>query len=115
MSIQTQFGHTLFLDGFQAGSAAEKLNRLHFSKKASEPAPFDEAWLQRLIMRHPSLLPVDQIEPAFNTLIPVCLELPTRSGYLDNLLVTPAGDLALVECKLSAQPGGEARGNRPDY
>jgi len=100
MAIQAQFGHTLFLDGFEAGSAAEKLNRLHFSKSASETAPYDEAWLQRLIMRHPSLLPVDQIEPAFNTLVPICIELPMRSGSLDNLLVTPAGDFALVECKL---------------
>src|SRR5437879_4507479 len=30
-----------------------------------------------------------------------------RSGYLDNLLVTPAGDLALIECKLWRNP--EAR------
>ena len=66
-----------------------------------------KAWLQRLIMRHPSLLPVDQIEPAFNTLVPVCIELPMQSGYLDNLLVTPTGDLALVECKLWRNP--EAR------
>jgi len=104
MAIQTQFGHTIFLDGFEAGSAAEKLNRLHFLKNASETAPYDEGWLQLLIMRHPSLLPVDQIEPAFNTLVPVCIELPMRSGSLDNLLVTPAGDLALVECKLWRNP-----------
>jgi|ERR1017187_473866 hypothetical protein len=107
MPPQTQFGHTLFLSGFQADSTAEKLNRLHFLKNASSPAPYDEAWLQRLIMRHPSLLPVDQIEPAFNTLVPICIELPMKSGFLDNLLVTPAGDLALVECKLWRNP--EAR------
>lgn len=107
MSTQSQFGHTLFLSGFQAGAAAERLNRLHFSKSASESSPYDEAWLQRLIMRHPSLLPVDQIEPAFNTLVPICVELPMVSGFLDNLLVTPAGDLALVECKLWRNP--EAR------
>jgi len=107
MSSQTQFGHTLFLSGFQADSTAEKLNRLHFLKNSSSPAPYDEAWLQRLIMRHPSLLPVDQIEPAFNTVVPICIELPMKSGFLDNLLVTPAGDLALVECKLWRNP--EAR------
>jgi len=107
MSTQTQFGHTLFLDGFQADSKAEKLKQLDFSKKASEPAPFDEKWLQHLIMRHPSLLPTAQIEPAFNSLIPICVELPVRSGSMDNLFVTPAGDLALVECKLWRNP--EAR------
>ncbi len=35
------------------------------------------------------------------------MELPVSSGFLDNLLVTPAGDLALVECKLWRNP--EAR------
>jgi len=35
----------------------------------------------------------------FANLIPICTVLPTPSGYLDNLLVTPAGDIALVECK----------------
>jgi hypothetical protein len=107
MSPQTQYGHTLFLDGFQAGSSAKCLNRLHFSKKASERAPFDEAWLQRLIMVHPSVLPVDQIEPAFSPLVPICIELPVGPGAMDNLFVTPAGDLALVECKLWRNP--EAR------
>ena len=107
MAYQTQFGHTLLLSGFEAGSAAEKLERLPFLKKTSEPVPFDEAWLQRLIMQHPSLLPVDQIEPVFNTLVPICVELPTLSGFIDNLFVTPAGDIALVECKLWRNP--EAR------
>jgi hypothetical protein len=104
MSIQTQFGHTLFLDGFDAGSAAKKLTRLHFVRTASKTALYDEKWLQRLIISQPSLLPVDQIEPAFNTLVPICIELPVKSGFLDNLLVTPAGDLALVECKLWRNP-----------
>ena len=58
-------------------------------------------------MRHPSLLPIDQIEPAFKTLVPICIELPMKSGSMDNLLVTPNGDLALVECKLWRNP--EAR------
>lgn len=104
MANQTQFGHTLLLRGFEAGSTVEKLERLHFLRKASEPAPFDEAWLQRLIMHHPSLLPVDQIEPAFHSLVPICVELPTPSGYVDNLFVTPAGDIVLVECKLWRNP-----------
>jgi hypothetical protein len=104
MSAQTQFGHTLFLDDFQPESKVERLNQRHFSKKASEAAPYDEKWLQRLIMSHPSLLPVDQIEPAFNPLIPICAELPVGSGSMDNLFVTPSGDLALVECKLWRNP-----------
>ncbi len=107
MHSQTQYGHSLLLDGFQPGASASRLKRLHFSKTASESAPYDEAWLQRLIMRHPSVLPVDQIEPAFSPLVPVCIELPMQAGSLDNLFVTPAGDLALIECKLWRNP--EAR------
>ena len=62
---------------------------------------------KRLIMSHPSLLPIDEIEPAFGGLVPVCMELPVPSGYLDNLLVTPSGNIALIECKLWRNP--EAR------
>ncbi|MGD1071575.1 MAG: hypothetical protein ABSB15_15660 [Bryobacteraceae bacterium] len=83
------------------------MERIHFSKNAAGNSDYDEAWLQRLIMDQPNLLPVDQIERIFADLIPICIELPTPSGYLDNLLVTPAGDVALVECKLWRNP--EAR------
>ena len=106
MPSQTQYGHTIFLSSFD-GSTAEKLTRLHFVKNGSDSAPYDEAWLQRLIVNNPSLLPVGQIEPAFDTLVPVCTELPMKSGFVDNLLMTPAGDIALVECKLWRNP--EAR------
>jgi|GEM_PF-6589596 len=41
MSTKTQYGHTLFLDSFQAGSYAKQLNRIHFSKNASDNAPYD--------------------------------------------------------------------------
>ena len=104
MSTQTQYGNALFLDGFQAGCSAKALKRVHFSKTPSESSAYDEAWLQRLIMSQPSLLPVDQIEPAFAGLVPICIELPTTSGSLDNLLVTPSGDIALIECKLWRNP-----------
>jgi len=40
-------------------------------------------------------------------MVPICVELPIGSKYLDNLLVTPRGDLALIECKLWRNP--EAR------
>jgi hypothetical protein len=45
-----------------------------------------DAWLHGLIMKHPKLLPIDQIEPAFADLVPICRELPTTrsGGYLDN-------------------------------
>jgi hypothetical protein len=107
MSKDTQYGCTLFIDHFTVG-ASKPMKRISFSKNAPESAAYDEAWLQRLIMSHPRVLPVDQIERAFEDLIPICMELPTTSGgYLDNLLITPRGDLALIECKLWRNP--EAR------
>lgn len=68
---------------------------------------FSEDQLQTLIFDHPELLPVSAVEPYFNGIIPVCRELPTPAGPLDNLYVTPQGNLILVECKLWRNP--EAR------
>ena len=64
----------------------------------------DERWLQELIRDHPELLPLNQIEPGLSALVPVCLELPLRCGYLDNLFLTPDGDIVIVEVKLWRNP-----------
>ena len=50
-----------------------------------------ERWLQELIYRHPTCLPMDQIEPGIGRLVPVCMELPLRVGSVDNLIITPEG------------------------
>lgn len=107
MSNVSQYGRTLYIEGLETGASSTPLVRVRLSKKASESTAYDEAWLQRLIMDHPSLLPVDQIEPAFTNLVPICTELQTPSGFVDNLFVTPTGNLALIECKLWRNP--EAR------
>jgi len=65
-----------------------------------EKSDYDERWIQQLIDQHPTVLPIKYIEPAFDPAISCCMELPLQSGLLDNLLVTPLGDLILVECKL---------------
>ncbi len=104
MSKDTQYSRPLFIEDFSAGSQATSLESIHLSKSAPDSAAYDEGWLQRLIMNQTSLLPVDQIERAFVGMVPVCIELPTPSGFVDNLLVTPAGDIALIECKLWRNP-----------
>lgn len=73
---------------------------------------YDEAWLQTLLHGHPKIFPIEQIEPGFGDLIPLCRELSLlfgggRSGALDNLFVTRDGKLVLVEAKLWRNP--EAR------
>ena len=77
------------------------------STKLVRAADLNERWLQEVIHRHPSCLPMDQIEPGIGHLIPVCLELPLRVGSVDNLLLTPEGNLVIVEVKLWRNP--EAR------
>lgn len=59
-----------------------------------------EAWLQELIFRHPELLPISQIEPAFGTIVPAAREVTCGHGSIDNLYVTPSGEIVLVETKL---------------
>ena len=104
MSKDTQYGCALFVDDFKAG-VVKPMKRITFLKNGPQHTDYDEVWLQRLIMSHPRILPVDQIEPAFSGLVPVCIELPTTPvSFMDNLLVTPSGNLALIECKLWRNP-----------
>lgn len=65
-----------------------------------EKPPYNEAWLQNLIQAHPSLLPTGEVEACFENIVPILLEYPLPSGYLDNLYVTPDGYPVLVEVKL---------------
>ncbi len=74
---------------------------------SSADTTFDEAWLQQLIDKSPQILPVSEIEPGLGVLVPVCMELPTLHGPIDNLIMTPDGDIVLVEVKLWRNP--EAR------
>lgn len=68
--------------------------------RTREASGYDERFVQELVHHCPTVLPVAEIEPAFFPVTPACMELPLASGYLDNLLVTPRGDLVAVECKL---------------
>ncbi len=65
---------------------------------------YDELWLQNLIACRPLVLPIQEIEAAFSPAFSVCMELPLGSKFLDNLLVTPLGNLIAVECKLWRNP-----------
>jgi len=88
------------------GETATALEALPL-RVGEQGALYDERWLQNLIQRNPHIVPVDQIEPALTPLVPVCMELPTGSGWADNLLMTADGGIVLVEAKLWRNP--EAR------
>ena len=36
---------------------------------------YDEDWLQGLLYKHPQSLPIDEIDPSFAGLIPICREM----------------------------------------
>lgn len=61
---------------------------------------YDEAFLQRLIFENPRLLPVAEIDPSFEGLVPICTELNTKSGPIDLFLINRLGLPTLVETKL---------------
>lgn len=77
----------------------------------------DEAFIQALVHAHPGVLPIAEIDPIFAGAIPVCRELNTTAGPIDNFLITPSGLPVLVECKLWRNPEGrrEVVGQILDY
>ena len=59
-----------------------------------------EAFIQALVQEHPECLPITEIDEMFSGAVPICRELNTPAGPIDNFLVTPSGLPVLVECKL---------------
>lgn len=76
-----------------------------------------EAAIQALVQAHPSCLPIAEIDPLFAGPVPICIELNTLAGSIDNFMVTPSGLPVLVECKLWRNPEGrrEVVGQILDY
>ena len=77
----------------------------------------NEASIQDLVHRHSACLPISEIDPLFADPVPICRELLTPAGAIDNLLITPSGLPVLVECKLWRNPEGrrEVIGQILDY
>lgn len=63
-----------------------------------------EGQIQEFIYNNPELLPIDEIEPFFQPLIPICMELSTPAGPADVFYVNDKGLITLVECKLWRNP-----------
>ena len=65
---------------------------------------FNESWLQALIHDRPEILPISQIEPGFGSPIALAREVRCGHGIVDNLYLTPTGEIILVEAKLWSNP-----------
>lgn len=107
MSVTRQHTTPLLLTGSVGDRKVERLQRIQLERGAGDLESYDELWLQKLVQSHPGLLPVGEVEPAFMPLSPVCMELPTTRGSIDNFFITPTGNLIFAECKLWRNP--EAR------
>ena len=83
----------------------------------SGPDQISEADLQQLIHAFPACLPIREIDPLFADPVPMCMELPTAAGPIDNFMLTASGLPVLVECKLWRNPQGrrEVVGQILDY
>ena len=68
---------------------------------------YNESWIQKLCFENSTLLPLNEIEPTFGGMIPVCRELGTKSGFIDLIYLNESGFITIGECKLWRNP--EAR------
>lgn len=97
----SQYSSPLKIDLSIESPQVEVMERVSIS---SREGGFNEAFIQDLVFRYPTSLPIDQIDRTFAPLIPVCCELNTPAGPLDVLYVTPEGRLVILEAKLWRNP-----------
>lgn len=64
----------------------------------------NEAWLRDTLFANPEIIPIDDIDPTFGPLVPLCKELRTEVGQIDALFINERGRLTIVECKLWKNP-----------
>lgn len=76
-----------------------------------------ETEIQAIVQEFPTCLPIAEIDPLFIDPVPICRELSTPAGSIDNFMVTATGLPVLVECKLWRNPEGrrEVVGQILDY
>ena len=77
------------------GGRAQKLEKVSLNSKT-----YNEDWIQELCFQNPSILPIEEIEPTFSGMIPVCRELRTESGFVDLIFINEYGFITVGECKL---------------
>ena len=104
---KSQYGSPVILSQKNESTLPLTLKRIDLSDDVA--FKYSEKWLQKIIFEHPSLLPINEIDQIFGeaNLHPVCREIETGVGPLDNLYINDLGMFTLVECKLWKNP--EAR------
>ncbi|MDC8450960.1 MAG: hypothetical protein LV473_21760 [Nitrospira sp.] len=82
-------------------------NAVRLERLSLHTGHYDESWLQSLCYDNPTLLPIEEIEPSFAGIVPICRELQTDSGACDLIYLNENGFITIGECKLWRNP--EAR------
>lgn len=80
-------------------------NNVSFIERVSVTSgAFDETWLQNLIADNPDLLPTEEVGYQYSDLVCIGREVKVgegeSKGRIDNLYVTPYGNVVIVETKL---------------
>ena len=73
-----------------------------------------EAYIQALVHDHPECLPIAEIDAMFSGPVPICTELNTPAGPIDNFMITPSGPTGARRMQALAQSGGAPRGRKPN-
>jgi hypothetical protein len=92
---QTAYGQPLFIEQKEGAKTVVALSKIE---------PDNEMMIQDLVFTHPEILPISEVEESYNPLIPVCMELNTPVGPLDVFMVSPEGELCIIETKLWRNP-----------
>lgn len=73
-----QHGGPLFIKNIEDAGDAHPLKPINLT--GDREKQYSEGWLQDLLFRWPNAFPIEEIDPIFSPLIPVCQELPTAAG-----------------------------------
>ncbi|UYN94368.1 MAG: DUF4268 domain-containing protein [Enhydrobacter sp.] len=96
------------MHAFLVDAAADRPVRELTNTRLASDAAIDEKWLQNFLFSHPTIVPIDQVDPGGREFIPVCreLSLPKDGGsvFLDVFGFTSSGRPVLIECKLWRNP-----------
>lgn len=79
-------------------------NAVALAALGPEAHGWSEAAVQALVQAHPACLPIREIDPLFADPVPLCTEMNTGAGPIDNVMITSSGLPVLVECKLWRNP-----------
>ena len=82
---------------------AVPLARVAFEGQGVGPS-FSEKDFQAVLHAQIEILPFGDVDAAYKTVVPLCRELRTPSGFVDLVGVTPDGHLVIIETKLWRNP-----------